>query len=95
MHLDPVDLYEHLQFEHRGIPFYAVHDPADAPRNWDGWVLHGHHHNNWPERFPLLDPENRRVNVAVELVEYAPLPMATFVELLREFRTLTRLSERE
>jgi calcineurin-like phosphoesterase family protein len=88
--LDAVEVYEHLQFEHRGVPFYGVHDPADAPANWRGWVLHGHHHNNWPDDFPFVDPDHRRVNVSVELLGYEPLPIPELVEYLRAFERLGR-----
>ncbi len=42
-----------------GIRFLLVHDPADAPENFDGWIIHGHHHNNdfASSRLSML-PEN-------------------------------------
>jgi calcineurin-like phosphoesterase family protein len=80
--LDGVDFLEQLRFEHGGHRFYAVHDPADAPRNVDGWLLHGHHHNNWPDEFPFVDPAERRVNLSVELLDYRPLPMDRLVDYL-------------
>ena len=63
----------HYQFTYHGIPFYAVHDPAEMPQNFRGWVLHGHHHNNHLDQFPFVHPSERRVNVSVELVNYRPL----------------------
>ncbi|AXG08504.1 metallophosphoesterase [Haloplanus rubicundus] len=39
--LDRVQFVEEFRFEHRGVPFHAVHDPADGPSNWKGWLLHG------------------------------------------------------
>lgn len=80
--LDGVDFVEEVRFEHRGVPFHAVHDPADAPSNPTGWVLHGHHHNNWPERFPFVDHGSRRVNFSVELLEYKPLATDRLVDYL-------------
>ena len=80
--VDGLDLFEHFQFEHDGHRFYAVHDPEDAPKNFDGWVLHGHHHNNWPDQFPLVEPDERWVNCSVELLGYEPLAMDDLVELV-------------
>jgi calcineurin-like phosphoesterase family protein len=79
---DSVQFVESYQFEHRGIPFDAVHDPKDAPSTPRGWVLHGHHHNNWPKRFPLVSHENRWVNFSVELLDYRPLSLDRLVDYL-------------
>jgi calcineurin-like phosphoesterase family protein len=80
--LDGVDFLEHLRFEHVGHRFYAVHDPADAPQNVDSWLLHGHHHNNWPDEFPFVDPAECRVNLSVELLDYRLLAMDRLVDYL-------------
>ncbi|WP_251344646.1 metallophosphoesterase [Haloplanus halophilus] len=73
---------EEFRFKHRGVPFHATHDPADGPSNWKGWLLHGHHHNNWPDQFPFVDPETCRVNFSVELLDYRPLSTDRLVEYL-------------
>ena len=65
--LDRVQFVEEVRFSHRGVPFHAVHDPANGPSNPSGWVLHGHHHNNWPDDFPFIDHDTRQVNFSVEL----------------------------
>ncbi len=80
--LDKVRFVDEYRFKYRGVPFYAVHDPADVPSNPTGWVLHGHHHNNWPDRFPFVDHDNRRVNLSVELLNYRPLSTDRLVEYL-------------
>ena len=80
--LDRVQFVEEFRFEHRGVPFRAVHDPADGPSNWKGWLLHGHHHNNWPDRFPFVDHDSRRVNFSVELLDYRPLATDWLVDYL-------------
>jgi calcineurin-like phosphoesterase family protein len=80
--LDRVQFVEEFRFEHRGVPFYAIHDPADCPSNWKGWLLHGHHHNNWPDQFPFVDHDSRRVNFSVELLDYRPLATDRLVDYL-------------
>jgi calcineurin-like phosphoesterase family protein len=62
--------------------FYCTHRPADAPDGWDGWVLHGHHHDNHPEAFPLVHLAARRINVSVELLDYRPLALPVLSRLL-------------
>jgi calcineurin-like phosphoesterase family protein len=75
-------LFERYSFEAGGHRFRCVHDPEDGPGNFDGWVLHGHHHDNWPDRFPLVNPGERLVNVSVELLDYRPLAVERLVELV-------------
>lgn len=77
-------LVSHLRFDCDGQRFLAVHDPADAPIDFDGWVVHGHHHDADLERFPFFDPGNRRVNVSVETAGYAPVPLSLVCHLIRE-----------
>lgn len=51
-------------------------------------MLHGHHHNNWPERYPFVNHEERRVNLSVEVLEYRPLSvdrLLTFLTVGRRF----------
>lgn len=89
--LDTVSIHEQLRFEYRDIPFYCVHDPADAPRKWKGWTIHGHHHNNWPDQFPFVNPRRRLLNVSVELIEYTPLSLPQLVEYIRQFERIQAL----
>jgi len=80
--LDQVQFVEEFRFEHRGVPFHTIHDPADSPSNWKGWLLHGHHHNNWPDQFPFVDHDTQRVNFSVELLDYRPLATDRLVDYL-------------
>ena len=80
--LDRVEFVEEFRFEHREVPFHAVHDPADSPSNPKGWLLHGHHHNNWPDQFPFVDHDTCRVNFSVELLDYRPLAVDRLVDYI-------------
>jgi calcineurin-like phosphoesterase family protein len=80
--LDQVQFVTDFQFTHRGVPFYAVHDPVDGPSNPKGWLLHGHHHNNWPDEFPFVDHDTRSVNFSAELLDYRPLATDRLVDYL-------------
>ncbi|WP_336024686.1 hypothetical protein [Halobellus salinisoli] len=77
-----VRFVEEFRFTHRDVPFHAVHDPADGPSNPSGWLLHGHHHNNWPAQFPFVDHDERRVNFSIELLDYRPLSIDRLVDYL-------------
>lgn len=62
--------------------FYCTHKPEHTPEWWDGWVLHGHHHDNRPEEFPLVSTDAKRVNVGVELLDYRPVSLPAIERLL-------------
>lgn len=87
----PFSVVDACIIEHRDYQFYCVHRPSDAPENWDGWVLHGHHHNNNVEQFPFLSYDQKRVNVGVELLDYRPVKLDTIVDLLEEATQGTHL----
>ena len=69
--------------DHDGMKFFLVHDPEDAPADFDGWVVHGHHHNNDLRNFPFIDFEHRRINVSAEVVGYVPASLSDICRLIR------------
>ncbi|MFC6872893.1 metallophosphoesterase [Halobellus marinus] len=95
--LDPADapfpVLDSCTLEHGEFQFYCTHRPEDVPDDWDGWVLHGHHHNNRPEEYPFVATDAQRVNVSSELLEYRPLALDTLTTLLRECPPGTRLRD--
>ena len=80
---DLPELASSVAFEAGGHRFHAVHDPADAPPAFDGWVVHGHLHDSDLRRFPFFDPASRRINVSVETAGYAPVPLSEICDLIR------------
>jgi calcineurin-like phosphoesterase family protein len=67
-----------------GLDFLLVHDPADAPDDFSGWIIHGHHHNNDLRAFPYIDPINKRINVSAEVIGYCPVSMTEICRTIRE-----------
>lgn len=67
-----------------GIRFFLVHDPNDAPAGFDGWVIHGHHHNNELRDFPFMDFVHRRINVSAEVIGYVPVSLRELAFRIRE-----------
>ena len=70
-----------LTLQYRDIPFLLIHNPADIPEDWKGWVIHGHAHNNDLEYFPLINGDFKTINVSVELIGYSPLKIERLFEL--------------
>ena len=61
---------------------HCAHRPGDVPAEWDGWVLHGHHHNNDTETYPFVAHDRRHVNVSSELLNFRPLRLDALTQLL-------------
>jgi len=53
--------------------YYCTHYPDEVPSDWDGWVIHGHKHNNDLQNYPVINYTQQRVNASVELIDYRPL----------------------
>ena len=72
------------EIEYNGLHFFLVHDPADAPPDFKGWVIHGHHHNNELCDFPFMDFMNHRVNVSAEVIGYVPVSLEEICSHIRK-----------
>lgn len=87
-----LELLDHMIIEFEGIKFYLTHDPANVPETWNGWVIHGHVHNNshdydMKQRHPYINFNKRRVNLSVELTKYKPLKLSTITKQIKEGKT--------
>jgi len=78
--------------EHEGIQFCLVHDPADAPKDFGGWTIHGHHHNNDLRNYPFIDVIHKRINVSAEVIGYVPVSLSGICETIRD-RTKTGVND--
>lgn len=70
--------------------FCCTHRPENAPRFWDGWIIHGHHHNNHPTKYPFVNPEEHRVNVSVELINYRPIRVEQVINYVQKREPLAK-----
>lgn len=82
----------HTKFQYKGYNFYLVHNPVHAPKDWNGWVIHGHVHNNNTSIFPFIDGVRKRINVSVELIDYRPVSLDYILSLnlsnIKRMRTI-------
>jgi calcineurin-like phosphoesterase family protein len=67
-----------------GIEFLFIHDPTQASADFQGWIIHGHAHNNDIREFPFVDYIHRRVNVSVEMTGYRPVSLTTILGYIRD-----------
>jgi calcineurin-like phosphoesterase family protein len=72
-----------VTLNYQGFTFLLIHDPASAPREFDGWIIHGHHHNNDLRHYPFIDFEHRRINVCAEVIGYVPLSLTALCSILQ------------
>jgi calcineurin-like phosphoesterase family protein len=75
---------DHQILVYRGIRFYLVHNPRNAPDNFRGWVIHGHAHNSNLQKYPFIDFENRRINVSAEVIGYRPISLSSITTLIQK-----------
>jgi calcineurin-like phosphoesterase family protein len=73
-----------VETEYENLKFLFIHDPADAPPSYDGWVIHGHHHNNDLRHYPYMNFTGRRVNVSAEVIGYKPVSLHEIVHEIRD-----------
>jgi calcineurin-like phosphoesterase family protein len=81
-----------LKLTHQGLDFMLIHDPADVPKDYRGWVIHGHLHNSDYERFPFIDANRRTINVSAELVDYIPVSLDEIAGFARALQVGDRAS---
>jgi calcineurin-like phosphoesterase family protein/2'-5' RNA ligase len=70
-----------------GQEFILIHDPADAPIGFSGWIIHGHHHNNDLRAFPFINFAKKRINVSAEVVGYCPVSLQEICRIIRSQAT--------
>ena len=51
---------------------------------FDGWVIHGHHHNNDLRCFPFVNFKKRWINVSAEVLGYSPVGIQELMRIIRE-----------
>lgn len=69
---------------YEGVSFVLIHDPDEAPMDFDGYVVHGRYHNDDLDHYPFYEPGKRRFNVCAELTGYCPIPLSLLCETIRK-----------
>lgn len=69
--------------KYNGISFLLIHDPKDIPKDWKGWVIHGHKHNNSMTHYPLINRKTKTINVSCELIRYKPISIEKINQMIK------------
>lgn len=83
---------EDVFLKYKGKEFLLVHDPALKPKNWNGWTIHGHKHNNHLKESPFINGDRKTINVSCELLNYKPINLnkiITYLDNVKYWRTIT------
>lgn len=82
-YLDSIAHADKCVLFYRGKRFLLIHDPKMVNIG-DDWVIHGHEHNNKPEKYPFMNGKNRTINVSVELINYTPISLDFLVDRMED-----------
>jgi calcineurin-like phosphoesterase family protein len=69
-----------------GEKFLMIHAPEWIDRDFNGWVFHGHHHNNLVEEYPLINPDKKTFNVSAELLDYTPIEVIKLLQMREDYQ---------
>ena len=72
-----------LIVDYQDFSFLLIHDPADAPVEFQGWVIHGHYHNNDLHHYPFINFLERRINVSAEVTGYVPISLREICHIIK------------
>jgi len=72
---------EYAILNHQDHLFLLVHDPKHLPIQWNGWVIHGHTHDNDVKTYPFINGEKKTINVSAELTNYRPVSLDYILSL--------------
>jgi calcineurin-like phosphoesterase family protein/2'-5' RNA ligase len=81
---DKIKLHETYILEYGGYKFFLSHEPEQVPKDWDGWAICGHHHNNKLDEYPFIDKKNQRINISTELTKFRPVDMDELIKKMEE-----------
>lgn len=72
---------EHIVLKYGRYTFLLVHDPDNLPIEWNGWIIHGHKHNNDLKNYPFINGDRRTINVCPEVTNYRPVSLGYLTSL--------------
>ena len=81
-------MYHSITFTYNNIIFLVVHDPKDIPEDYNGWIIHGHQHNNDVEKYPLISHNNKTINVSCELIDYTPVLIDDIILMINRIQEI-------
>ena len=73
-------IVESEKFSYSGFDFYCCHKYSGVPDDFDGWIIHGHHHH----KRPFLNADNKRINISIDVLGYEPVSIDEVVDYIEQ-----------
>lgn len=73
--------HRYLIINHNGENILLIHNPDFLPFEWKNWVIHGHHHSNFPDKYPFINNKHKTINVSVEMINYKPIELEKLLKM--------------
>lgn len=78
-----LDGYNYITVIYNKMKFLLIHDPDSVSsyfKKWNEWIIHGHHHNNHPDKYPFINKKKKTMNISIELTDYKPISFRKIIE---------------
>jgi calcineurin-like phosphoesterase family protein len=62
--------------------FCLVHNPTEAPEDFNGWIIHAHRCGYDFENHPFVDRERKTINISLEATDYRPIAFTEIEEII-------------
>lgn len=79
-------IVESKKFTYSGYDSYCSHKYSGIPEDLDGWSIHGHYHH----KRPFIDPDNKRVNISVDVLGDEPVSLDGVVRYIEQGNNLEK-----
>jgi len=79
-----IQFHETHILEYGRYKFFLSHEPEQVPKDWVGWAICGHYHNNKLEEYPFIDKKHKRINVSTELTKFRPVDIDELIKKIEE-----------
>ena len=93
-----IRFYNWRELPRGGYKFLLIHNPDEKLGSWDGWVIHGHKHNNNMRKYPFINGKIKTINISVELTRFSPVSIDYLLSLnidsIRRMETISSNPER-
>ena len=77
------EIIKNIKINYRDCEFLLMHEPR-RPSDYNGWILHGHIHNNEMLKYPHINKELKTINVSVELTDYTPVNLDIIIDKISD-----------
>ncbi|MFH1275813.1 MAG: metallophosphoesterase [Candidatus Woesearchaeota archaeon] len=84
-----IKFLDNFVLKYKDHQFLLTHNPLNVSKQWNGWIIHGHCHNNNLKNCPFINGKMKTINVGVEVIGYKPLELDQLFKL--NFENIERM----